>query len=238
MRRLSQILGWTMVWAGLFTIGVVSYQLYFTGFLNDQVQADAEEDLVYTMELRRRELAEPLVVVAAQAAAVGNVVEPIEFYPEQVDAEGTPFAVMRIPKIDLSQVVFEGVTPSTLKDGPGHMPWTPVPGQPGNSVISGHRTTHGAPFYDLDLLEVGDEIEVDTVIGPHVYTVRSVEIVLPTDVWVTESRDGAWLTLTTCHPKLSARERLIIFAELTSGPNLTYVEFQTANSTTPDSLSE
>ena len=71
----------------------------------------------------------------------------------------------------------------------------------------------------------GDEIEIDTIIGTHVYTVREQVIVSPTDVWVTEPRDGAWLTLTTCHPRLSARQRLIVFAELTSGPNLDYVEF-------------
>ena len=98
-----------------------------------------------------------------------------------------------------------------------------MPGQPGNAVISGHRTTYGAPFYDLDLLTPGDVIEVDTAIGTHVYTVRETIIVTPTDVWVTEPREGAWLTLTTCHPKLSARERLIVFAELTAGPNLNYV---------------
>jgi sortase A len=132
---------------------------------------------------------------------------------------------MRIPEIGLDAVLFEGVTSATLKNGPGHMPWTPVPGQPGNSVISGHRTTYGAPFYDLDLLEPGDVIEIDTVIGSHVYTVRETVIVTPTDVWVTEPRPGAWITLTTCHPKLSARERLIVFAELTAGPNLEYVEF-------------
>jgi sortase A len=100
------------------------------------------------------------------------------------------------------------------------MPATPLPGQPGNSVISGHRTTYGAPFHELDTLVSGDRIEVETAIGLHVYEVRSIDIVRPTDVWVTEPRTGAWLTLTTCHPKFSARERLIVFAELVEGPNL------------------
>ena len=77
-------------------------------------------------------------------------------------------------------------------------------------MISGHRTTYGAPFYDLDLLEPGDRIEVDTAIGTHVYTVRETVIVAPTDVWVTDPRPGAWLTLTTCHPKYTARDRLIV----------------------------
>jgi sortase A len=103
------------------------------------------------------------------------------------------------------------------------MPWTPVPGQPGNAVVSGHRTTYGAPFFDVDLLEPGDTIEVETVIGRHVYAVRESIIVAPTDVWVTDPRPGAWLTITTCTPRFSARQRLIVFAELVEGPNLAYV---------------
>lgn len=103
------------------------------------------------------------------------------------------------------------------------MPGTPLPGQPGNSVISGHRTTYGRPFFDFDLLKPGDRIEVETAIGVHVYEVRESFIVEPTDVWVTDDKDGAWLTLTTCNPKYSARERLIITAELVEGPNVSYI---------------
>ena len=104
------------------------------------------------------------------------------------------------------------------------MPWTPLPGQPGNAVISGHRTTYGAPFYDLDAVSIGDEIVVETVIGTHVYEVRSVQVVAPTAVEVTYWRPGAWLTLTTCHPRLSARERLVVQAELVAGPNFEFAQ--------------
>jgi sortase A len=124
----------------------------------------------------------------------------------------------------LDAVVFEGVSVDTLTKGPGHMPGTPVPGQPGNSVISGHRTTYGRPFFDFDQLGPGDRIELETAIGLHVYEVRESFVVEPTDVWVVDDRPGAWLTLTTCNPKFSARERLIITAELVQGPNLVYVE--------------
>lgn len=220
-----------MVWSGLLTLGVVGYQLFVTGIINDQVQEDARQELAVEMELARQDLAEPVVVeteppqAAVEPSGATVATERIEYFSEQVNEEGTPFGEMRVPSIGVEQVVFEGVTPATLKSGPGHMPWTPLPGQPGNAVISGHRTTYGAPFYDLDALVPGDVIEIDTVIGTHVYTVRETVIVSPTDVWVTEPREGAWLTLTTCHPRFSAQERLIIFAELTSGPNLEYVEF-------------
>lgn len=221
-----------MVWSGSLTLGLVGYQLFVTDLINNSVQAEARADLVEELDLRRDSLVEPVVVeeVPDDSPAVGGddppvVIDPVSYQPEDVDEEGIPVGGLRIPDIELDAVLFEGVTAPTLRDGPGHMPWTPLPGQPGNAVISGHRTTYGAPFYDLDLLEPGDVIEVDTVIGSHTYTVRETIIVYPTDVWVTEPREGAWLTLTTCHPKLSARERLIVFAELTAGPNLEYVEF-------------
>jgi sortase A len=96
-------------------------------------------------------------------------------------------------------------------------------------VVSGHRTTYGAPFGNLDELVAGDRIEVETAIGTHVYEVREAPdrcrdedglcVVTPTDLWVTEPRPGSWLTFTTCHPKFSARRRLIVFAELVAGPN-------------------
>ena len=220
-----------MVWSGLLTLGVVGYQLFVTDIINDRVQEDARQELAVEMEVARQGLEDPIVVetqppqAGVDSPGTTATTERIEYFSEQVDDEGTPFAEMRIPSIGVEQVLFEGVTPATLRLGPGHMPWTPLPGQPGNAVISGHRTTYGAPFSDIDALAPGDVIEIDTVIGTHVYTVREQVIVSPTDVWVTEPRQGAWLTLTTCHPRFSARERLIIFAELTSGPNLEYVEF-------------
>ncbi len=137
-----------------------------------------------------------------------------------------------------SWAVFEGTSRRTLKLGPGHMVDTPLPGQPGNAVISGHRTTYLAPFNRLDELEEGDPIIVETEIGTHVYVVRDPATVIentsvlalgegggwfavrPTALWVKEPPgDGAWLTLTTCHPEYSARQRLIVVAELVSGPN-------------------
>ena len=158
--------------------------------------------------------------------AIGDTLDPIPG-PRFLQVESPPpeheaFALIRIPSIERLEEgwnVVEGVRRRDLKTGAGHMPWTPLPGQPGNSVISGHRTTYGAPFQELDTLVAGDRIEVDTALGTHVYEVRESIIVKPTEVWVTEPRAGAWLTLTTCDPKFSARQRLVVFAELVAGPN-------------------
>lgn len=215
-RRNIQIAGWALLWSGLFIFGFVGWQLFGTDLVNAQVQAAAEEALVVTLNEAR---ADPPRVEEVEADDGVSV----EFYPESAVEEDEGFATMRVPGLDLEAVVFEGVTTSTLTKGPGHIPGTPLPGQPGNSVISGHRTTYGRPFYDFDLLSPGDRIEVETAIGSHVYEVRESFIVKPTDVWVVDDRPGAWLTLTTCHPKFSARERLIVTAELVEGPNVEYV---------------
>lgn len=134
--------------------------------------------------------------------------------PEPVFSE----AVIRIPKIDVNQGVVEGVSRSHLKDGPGHYPGTAAPGFSGNVVISGHRTTYTRPFYDLDLLAVGDAIVIDTPDGSYRYVVENTHVVSPDDVTLLQATDGAVLTLTTCTPKGSARSRLIVVSVLDGAP--------------------
>lgn len=219
-----------MVWTGVLTLGIVAYQLVVTDILNERVQEGARTELSGEFEERRTALERPVTVTIPESTTETTtqttaVVETIDFHPEEAVEEGVALGVIRIPSIELDWVLFGGVTPATLNQGPGHMPWTPLPGQPGNAVVSGHRTTYGAPFYDLDQLEPGDVIEVETAIGVHEYTVRDTIIVTANDVWVTDPKPGAWLTLTTCHPKFSAAQRLVVQAELTSGPNLDYAEY-------------
>lgn len=125
---------------------------------------------------------------------------------------------IRIPSIGLDQIVVEGVSRMDLQAGPGHYPGTALPGQPGNMVISGHRTTHTRPFYDLDILDPGADIYVDTEQGTFRYKVRTSYVVDPTDLTPLASTETATLTLTTCTPKGSAAQRLIVVADLdTSG---------------------
>lgn len=216
MRRNIQILGWALIWTGLFIFGYLGWQVFGTDLVNERVQAEASNDLVGFFEVERARLP-PVESVEGEEGL-------LEYHPEAQPAENTEFARIMVPKVGLDAVVFEGVSGETLAQGPGHMPDTPLPGQPGNAVISGHRTTHGRPFFDFDLLQPGDRIDVETSIGTHVYVVRESLIVAPTDVWVTDDKAGGWLTLTTCNPKFSARERLIVSAELVDGPNLAFIK--------------
>lgn len=141
---------------------------------------------------------------------------------------GVPVFRMRIPSIDLNKMVVEGVGTDELRSGPGHYPkcrpgfdaplCTPFeevwPGEKGRVIVSGHRTTYGQPFWDLDKLKKGDEIEVETKWGDFVYLVTDLEIVPAGSRAIIVQSDRAELVLTTCHPKFSAAERLIVFASM------------------------
>ena len=141
---------------------------------------------------------------------------------------GDPAFKLQIPAIDLTQVVVEGVGTDELHKGPGHYPacrpgferplctefeemW---PGEDGRVIVSGHRTTYGAPFFNLDRLERGDEIVTTTQWGEYTYEVTKTEIVPPDSLAIAIQSDQPELVLTTCNPKFSAAQRLIVYAEL------------------------
>jgi sortase A len=116
--------------------------------------------------------------------------------------------------------VVEGTSVADLKRGPGHYPETAEVGGEGNLGIAGHRSTYGEPFGRLDELTEGDTIHVVDRRGTEwVYAFVEQRVVAPTDVWVVEEDDpldlGApTITLTTCHPRFSAAQRLIAWGEL------------------------
>jgi sortase A len=133
-------------------------------------------------------------------------------------AIGDPITKISIPAADLKPtVVVEGTGASALRAGAGHYPNTPLPGEEGNVAIAGHRTTYGKPFANLDRLKPGDEIFLETPVGKYTYKVTKDPFpVSPTDFSVIAQTPGKTLTLTTCHPKGSARQRLVVKAELVS----------------------
>jgi sortase A len=229
-------LGWTFIYLGVLTLGFVFHQLVITTWFAQRAQSDLSLERIAQWE--QTEVSEVVVVpppestVADQQDDAGDVAgggggRPLILKVEAEPELGKAFALIRIPKLERLREgwnVVEGVRVVDLRNGAGHMPGTAMPGQPGNAVISGHRTTWGQPFHEIDELVPGDQIEVETAIGTHVYEVRETMVVAPTDLWVTDPRDGAWLTLTSCHPKFSARQRYVVVAELVSGPNAEVIE--------------
>ena len=91
---------------------------------------------------------------------VGGTVDPA---PTTADpADGQPVGLLQIPRIGVDKVIIEGTSTTDLRQGPGHYLGTPLPGQAGNAAIAGHRTTYGAPFYNLNELQ-----PVTPIIGHH-----------------------------------------------------------------------
>lgn len=167
------------------------------------------------------------------AAAVTVDLTDIDYSPEFLAVlypeDGESLARIEIPDINVDQITVAGVSVEDLRKGPGHYGSTPNPGQAGNSAIAGHRTTYGAPFHRIDELEPGASIFVTTIQGTFEYRVKeniapdgSVLghfIVSPSDTWVLGQESGEnLLTLTACHPKYSARQRIIVQAELVGDP--------------------
>src|SRR5579884_1543175 len=128
-------------------------------------------------------------------------------------AVGDSLTRIKIPSLGVDVVVVQGTTPSALQAGAGHYPDTPLPCTSGNVAIAGHRTTYGKPFTNLDRLQVGDTVELDTPIGGCVYKVTAAPfVVAPTDVSVLAASTAKTLTLTTCNPKGSDAQRLVVQA--------------------------
>jgi sortase A len=205
VRRLLRGTGWTFIGMGSFVLYFLVYQLVGTNAVTSRGQSDLRNQL-------QREWS------AAPAPAVSR--DPKKVVPKRA-LPGKALAVLDIPKIQLdNKVVVEGVGRDELRKGPGHVPSTALPGQLGTFGVSGHRTTYGAPFYRLNELAKGDTITVVTRDAIYTYTVTRTAIVRPTDTQVLDNVTGpdgkpkATITLTTCHPRYSARQRLIIFGDL------------------------
>ncbi|MGH9234432.1 MAG: class E sortase [Acidimicrobiales bacterium] len=208
--RLATVLGAigrACITAGVLILLFVAYQLWGTGIREAQAQSELETEFEERIGADLRAADE-----VTTTTAPGSTTEPGA--PPPAPAEGDAIAHLRIPAIGVDKIVVSGVQVADLKRGPGHYPDSPLPGQPGNAAIAGHRTTYGAPFNRLDELEQGDEILVTTVQGAFRYEVRETLVVNPDQVEVLDDYGDDRLTLTACHPKYSARQRIVVVAAL------------------------
>lgn len=195
-RKLFSAASQLVLTLGLVGLLFIVYQVYVTDWFSNRQQDRIAEDLREEWE------ASP---VPGRAA--------LEF--------GDAFAFIHIPEFGSGwqpRAVIEGVDPDELTVGPGHYPGTALPGEMGNFSLAGHRVGDGSPFGALDQLEPGDPVLVETVDSWFTYRVTEQTIVDPSDVSVVATvpgdpeayADGAYITLTTCHPKFSNRERLVV----------------------------
>lgn len=235
---LVQVVGELVVTAGLVLLLLVVYEVWVTNLFTAQAQHRI------TDQLDQLWAAQGPLATAADG-------------PRPRDGQG--FAKIYLPTIHDEFTVVEGTTQADLAEGPGHYPASPLPGEPGNTAIAGHRVGRGAPFLDLDLVRSCDPIVIETgsawlvyrvlphadelpdwaagrgaapecrdtrpLTGPYAGVVGQ-EIVTPTHTEVVAvvpdhpaavpapGQELALLTLTTCNPKFSAHQRLVVHAVL------------------------
>jgi sortase A len=194
--------GKSLITLGVLILLFVAYQLFGTGLAERQHQHDLRQ--AFARQLQAPAAAATQPSTATPTTAAGPAPPPT----------GEAVAIIRIPRIGVDKAVVNGVGVPDLQKGPGHYPNTPLPGQPGNAAIAGHRTTYGAPFFRLDELGPGDPIFVTTRQGKFLYEVTASQKVKPTDVQVIDPTPDNRLTLTTCNPRFSAAQRLVVTASL------------------------
>jgi len=205
-------IGRTLIGIGVLLLLFVAYQLWGTSIHEARAQNRLEDQFETAVATTTT-----TSTTTRRPATTSSTTTTVPVVPP-TPAEGEAVAHLRIPSIGVSRYVVEGVSVADLKQGPGHYPLTPLPGQRGNAAIAGHRTTYGAPFYDLDRVEEGDEIILRTVQGTFTYVVDGTQVVEPHQTEVLAPTDEARLTLTTCEPRYSARRRLIVTGVLREDP--------------------
>lgn len=219
--RILRVLGWTLITAGLVVLLYLVYSLFFTSLETSAAQAQLLERWEQEVGTGALPPADPV----EEPTPTAPTPEPVEEVAEPELGSATALIRFVRPGSDEPPVradpllVVEGVSVAALQKGPGHYPDSALPGAAGNFAVAGHRTTYGAPFYNLDQLVAGDEVHATGRDGvTHVYVVREQRVVSPFDVWVVEpdplETGRPTLTLTTCNPRFSNAQRLVVFAEL------------------------
>jgi sortase A len=213
MKRLRwavRILGEVFITVGLLLYLFIAWQLWWTDVTANREQAVT----TYALEKGFGPAGSPV-----RGAAPADPLATLTNVPF-----GQAFAIMRIPRFgaDYARPVLQGTDSDALTKGIGHYSGTAFPGQVGNFAVAGHRTTYGKPFSDIDLLQKGDIIVVETKTNYLVYSVDRYVIVTPDQVQVIApvpqhpgaSPTQAWMTMTACTPRFSASQRYVVFSKL------------------------
>jgi sortase A len=231
VRSVVRVVGELLITFGVIIFLFIGYELWFTGIYTRHAQH------TLTSQLEKSWSSGPAVAPVASGPATSSpapssatspVASPTASAPADTSpvVPGDAVGIIRIPRLGLSYsyAIVEGTTTADLKKGPGHYSGTALPGQIGNLVISGHRTTYLAPFNGLAELQPGDAIIIETKDAWYTYRMTGSRTVLPTEVGVLDpvpdhpgqKPTKALITLTTCTPKYSASHRLVIDGQLES----------------------
>ncbi len=215
-------LGQLLITAGVVVLLFVVYEVYVTNYFADRAQAQVKTALKHEWQDTTKD---PLLPLPGQSS------------PTLPD--GTGIAYIYIPRLgrDYGYAIVQGTSDADLEKGPGHYTDTALPGQVGNFGVAGHRVGKGEPFLNLDQVQAGDAVIIQTKSDWFVYRIEGQpgniaavdsygvpgrEIVDPSDgnvLYPVPDHPGvtptkAWITLTTCHPKFTATHRMVLHGML------------------------
>lgn len=123
-----------------------------------------------------------------------------------------------IPSMNLDVEIFEGTSSSTLNKGVWRRPKTSTPDKGGNTVLVAHRFvyTGEAPFYHLDKVKKDDTFAVFWDGKEYNYKVKEIKVVNPNAIEIEYNTSESIMTLYTCTPMWTAKQRLVVIANLIS----------------------
>ncbi len=202
------VVGELMITAGLVLLLFVGWQLWWTSLTSNREQSAIASDLEKQWQV---EVKKPAETKAKP--------KPLKQIPL-----GDAFALIRIPRLgrDYVRPIVQGTEVEDLRRGVGHYVKSVGPGEVGNFAVAGHRITYGSPFSQLPELKTGDAVVIETSSKWYIYRMESYEIVTPDNYGVVApvpNRPGVQpteklITLTTCHPQFSSKQRYIVYGKL------------------------
>jgi sortase A len=227
LRVVLRFLGPTLIALGVVGLLFVGYEVWLSNWFVER----ANHQVRTALEQRWRTGRDPLLPL------------PNGALPRLPEGKG--IANLYVPRFgrDYAWTIVEGTSGVDLDKGPGHYSGTALPGRVGNFGVAGHRVGKGEPFLNLDRLRPGDAVIVQTESDWFTYRVKGErrtgdltarnadgipgrEVVSPSDRDVLLPVPGhpgrqpteRLMTLTTCHPKFTASERMVVFAKLAGAP--------------------
>ena len=227
VRLVLRGIGQTLITGGLVILLFVVYEVYVTNVFAHRLQVRVHKALQNEWASGK----DPLALPGTNQSGI-----PL----------GTGIANLYIPRFgsDYAFTVVQGTDGAALEKGPGHYVGTALPGQTGDFAVAGHRVGKGEPFLNLDHLRPGDAVIVETETSWYVYLVEGDvktgdlsatdfnkvpgrEIVNPSDGQVilpvpdnpglSPAAHDRYMTMTTCHPKFTAAQRMVVHAQLQPG---------------------
>lgn len=212
IRRAQNRSAWDWLEKALLLVGVVCLGIFLWSWVDSRM-FEAQQEEVLEQALAGHQALPAKAASASETDGLSSFQRAEKKLASPPPGEGELLGRIRIPSVDVTAVVVEGVGKKNLRRAAGHIPGTALPSEDeGNVGIAAHRDSF---FRGLKDIRKDDTIELTTLDGTRRYQVEWTKIVQPDDTTVLAPTDGPALTLVTCYPFYyvgSAPKRFIVRA--------------------------